>query len=141
MIIPPEGSYFIHGFSSWSKNHLIDFPHSEISVSIQKDDHTVPLRPIGFILEIQDGGIIAAFDRDVCSKIVRDRKVYSPWSSRSKNYTDLNELLANTPKGKHNELWVRSSFATIIAGYVVTGTKAKFFQKQMRKANYPIRII
>lgn len=135
-IVPPSGSYFIHGFSHWSKNHILDLIHPEISVSIQKDHFTIPLRPIGFILEIKEGGIIAAFDRDVASKLEYGKKTFAPWSPKSKSYNNLEDLLRNTPEGKHNELWVLSSHVDILAGYIMG--EAKSFEKRMKKAGYPI---
>lgn len=136
LIVPPQGSYFIHGFSKWSKNHFLNFIHPQISVSLQQDNYTVPLRPIGFILEIKKNGIIAAFDRDVCSKLENGKKIFAPWSPFSKNYKDLEDLLKNTTKGKHNELWVYSSHVEIVSGYILG--KSKSFEKQMQKKGFSV---
>lgn len=135
----PEDSYFIHGFSNWSKNHVINFLHPQISVSLQKDGFTFPLRPIGFILQIKENGIIAAFDRDVASKLINGKKVFSNYSCNTNSYTDLDLLLKNTPKGSHNELWVYSDFVEIIGGYTIGGFKS--FEKAMKKADYPIHYL
>lgn len=140
VIVPPEGTYFIHGMNSWGRNgHFKLF--EEISVSLQKDGHTTPLRDFGFILDIERGGVIAAFDRDVTSKVEDGKKVFSWQSRKSRNYAEneLDELMSKTPKNKHNELWVRGDMATIVGGYV-TG-ESRDFRRSMEKKGLPIRII
>jgi hypothetical protein len=141
MITPPPSTYFIHGLPYWSKDFFVDLMYSEVSVSIQKDGFTVPLRPLGFILEIQKGGIISAFDKDVASKLVDGKKVLSIFSRISKTYseTELDALVFNTPRGKHNELWVDSSKAEIVGGYTLGNTNS--FEKAMKRADLDVHHI
>lgn len=137
MITPPLDTYFIHGFDHWSKNHLIDFIHEEICVSLQKDGHTYPIRPLGFILNINK--IIAAYDRDAASKLIFNKRVFSKYSRQLIDYSsDLKSLIEKTPKGKHNELWIKSKDAEIIGGYIV-GEGHKTFEKSMKSYGYSIK--
>lgn len=138
MIHPPEGTSFIHGIHHWSKNHLVDFVHPEISVSIHKEGHTLPLRPIGFIVSIKEGGVNAAFDRDTASKLIAGKKQFSIYSRKLRNYlvSEFNQLIANTRKGKHNELWVESDKVEILSGYSIGNNKT--FEKAMNKFGYEV---
>jgi len=139
MIITPSDTYFIHGLPNWSKDFSVDLIYPEISVSLQRDGYTFPLRPLGFILHIQKGGIIAAFAKDISSKIERGRKVLSTFSRATRKYSEdeLDQLIADTPQGKHNELWVDSGKAEIVAAYTIGGSKS--FEKAVRKQGLDVR--
>jgi hypothetical protein len=135
----PEGTYFIRGLKFWDRS--IDLLYPEISVSLQKDGYTKPLWRFGYVIEIKPGGIIAAFDRDVTSKIEYGRKVFAPWTNREwRRYDDLEELMKNTREGSHNELWVDSDLAEIVGGYVV-GDGMKRFKRIMGENGYEVRRI
>lgn len=137
MIVTPPETYFIYGLSHWSKEFILGIIHPEISISLQKDGYTQPLRPLGFILKVNS--ILAAFDRDVSSKLIDGKKEFSPWSPKSRNYSDLSELINNTRRKSHNELWASSSEVEIIGGYIVG--KSKSFEKRMITAGYSIHYL
>lgn len=137
MIIPPSGTYFIHGLDRWSKDYLINLMHEEICVSLQKDGHTSPIRPLGFILNVKK--ILAAYDRDAASKLVFNKRSFSRFSRQLRNYgSDLQELILNTPKNSHNELWVKRDDAEILGGYIV-GDGHKSFEKIMKSYGYSVK--
>jgi hypothetical protein len=142
IITPPPGTYFIHGLPHWSKHYFVELVFSEVSVSLQKDGHTTPIRPLGFILQIEQGGIRAAYAKDVASKVERGMKVLSEFSRVTKRYAEheLDALIANTPKGKHNELWVNPLRAEIVGGYIV-GNGSKSFEKAMKRAGLDVHHI
>jgi hypothetical protein len=135
-------TYFIRGLQHWSKCTPIDLFHPEISVSLQKDGFTKPLREFGFIIEINHNGIIASFDRDVTSKIKDGKRVFSPWSNKKwRDYgEDMISLIGNTREGSHNEIWVDTDYAQIIGGYVI-GNNHKGFQKSLSREGYPIHCL
>lgn len=142
LVVPPQDTYFIHGLNSWGRNgHFRLF--EEISVSLQKDGYTNPLRSFGFVLEINSGGILAAFDCDITSKVENGKKVMS-WQSRRgvRSYCEntLDQLIANTSKSKHNELWVKGDEATIVGGYITEGGHDDFL-RIMKKKGLPVRFI
>ena len=57
IIEPPVGTYFIHGVKTWSKENSLSIRSPEISVSVQEDGKTVPLRPYGYRLKVYKGAI------------------------------------------------------------------------------------
>jgi hypothetical protein len=140
-VYTPEDTYFIRGLQEWSKFYPIDLIDPEISVSLQKDGYTLPLRPFGYVIEVEKGGIMNAFDRDVTSKIIQGKKTFAPWTDRNwREYKEdeMHILMENTRKGSHNEIWVRSRCATIVGGYVV-GEAGKGFVNSMERYGYPIK--
>jgi len=153
-IATPKGSYFIHGFKNWKKSNSIgNFP-PEICVSLQKDGNTNPLRNYGFILDIDKGGVINGYDRDVASKHLGGSKIIdqkSPANLRNlREYKEdeLESLVENTRTGTHNEIWINSEFAEITKAYIVEKLSAigyrpsengiKSFLKACEKENLEI---
>ena len=55
----PEGSYFVHGLKTWSAESSVGIHQPEISCSLQLDGKTEPIRPFGYILEIDRGVLFA----------------------------------------------------------------------------------
>jgi hypothetical protein len=147
----PKGCYFIHGVKDWSKQCGIGIRTPEISCSLQKDKHTQPIRPYGYILKLDKGAISSAYDRDVTSRYYDNnfKKKLSEQTERKKykNYgeAELDILIENTQKNSHNELWVNGEMVEIIGAYVkkseedIPGVKA--FIKACGKENIPIHWI
>jgi hypothetical protein len=134
---------FIRGIPPWEKNTPIGIsPNTTISTSLHNKG-LKPLRPYGYILKIHPGGIVAAFDTDVCSKSTHGEKCISQQTSHKKyrNYSEeeLDELLTNTRPGYHNEIWVDSDKADIVGAYVTLPAPGwKKFQIAMQQNNIPI---
>lgn len=136
---------FIRGIPPWERGSPIRLPYDQFSVSL----HTKglkPLRPYGYILRIDPGAIVAAFDRDVCSDKDGNKKVFSPATSNKKyrNYSpdELGELLANTRPGYHNEIWIDPDKCDIIGAYVTEPSPGwRQFQLDMKAAQLPIERI
>ncbi|MEK7061779.1 MAG: hypothetical protein AAB957_00780 [Patescibacteria group bacterium] len=150
IIETPEGTYFIHGVKQWSKKDRIDIRSPEVSVSLQKDDFTEPLRPYGYILKIDKGAISGAFDRDVTSTYnERYEKELKPQSAGRKHRhygeSELQELMTNTKTGSHNEVWVKKDKTEIVGAYIteeaLSAPGAKVFLQACQKDNIPVRII
>lgn len=104
VITPPEGTYFIHGVNSWNKDSIVSVSFPEISCSIQKDGYTDPLRPFGFILELDKGSIVSAHDTDVASKRGSGYTKEYGDATLSKNYKEYSEdelgtLIESTKEG------------------------------------------
>lgn len=146
----PEDCYFIHGVTQWSKNNAIGIKAPEISCSIQKDGFSMPLRPYGYILKIDKGAISRAFDTDVSSKYKENwEKELSEQTElkKYKNYQEdeFEELIQNTKKNSHNELWVNGEKVEIVGAYIkkeennLPGTTA--FIKACNNSNIPIHWI
>lgn len=147
----PKGCYFIHGVKDWTKKHTIGIRTPEISCSLQKDEHTQPIRPYGYVLKLDKGAIGAAYDKDVtsCYYDTSFKKKLSEQTEQKKhrNYGEdgLNALIENTQKNSHNELWVNGEMVEITGAYVkktkedVLGVKA--FIRACRKENIPIHLI
>lgn len=148
LIKTPEDSYFIHGVEPWDRNKRIGIFNTEISVSLQKDGFTNPLRPYGFVLSIEKGGIRKAFPRDVASRrgdwAEKELKETSPQVGEFSE-DDLEKLLSETPIGKHNELWVNGEKINIVGSYIdksrMTDPGAKQFLKAVKEVGLEIRII
>ena len=118
----PQGSYFIHGLKTWNEKSSIGIRQPEISCSLQLDKKTNPIRPVGYILEIDNGGIVHSFDRDTTSTIDENfQKILKDNSPTLKDYSenDLDKLLQNTKNGSHNEIWVNGLSVDIVGAYVV----------------------
>ena len=136
---------FIRGIPPWEKNTPVMLPPGEISVSLHKPGLT-PLRPYGYVLKVHPGGIIAAFDRDVCSDKNGNNKCISQKTSHKqyRNYgeCELDQLLANTRPGFHNEIWIDSDKADIIGAYV-TGISPgwKQFKNDVMKRGLKVQSI
>ena len=149
IVKPPEGCYFIHCIKSWSKNEYFGIKTPEISCSLQKDSYTIPLRPYGYILKIDKGAVICAFDRDVTSKYNENWQKFSAARQNKKigrySESELEELIKNTKENSHNELWIRGEMIQIIGAYVVkkkvVSPGTKVFIKSCRKADILIHWI
>jgi len=150
IIEPPEGSYFIHGVKQWSKKDRIGIRSPEVSTSLQKDNFTEPLRPYGYILKIDRGAIPGAFDRDVTSAYNEryEKELKSQSAGRKRRQygeNELQELIANTKTGSHNEVWVKGDMAEIVGAYIteeaLNAPGAKAFLKACQKDNISVRII
>ena len=121
----------------------------EISVSLQKDRTTKPIRPYGYIIKIEKGGIVSAFDRDATSAHnSKSKKEFKPQSSLKKwrwySENELGLLLKNTRKDYHNEIWVNTDKAEIIGAYAVGDSNMpgiKAFIKSCRKEKIEIKIV
>lgn len=146
----PEGTYFVHGVKQWSRKDTIGIRSPEVSASLQKDSVTEPLRPYGYILKVDKGAVSGAFDRDVTSDYnERYEKKLKPQSAgrkrRQYNESELQELIANTKAGSHNEIWIKGDGAEIIGAYITEealGTPGSTaFLKACRKDNIPVRTI
>ena len=144
----PDECYFIHGVKDWTKKHSIGVRTPEISCSLQKDTHTQPIRPYGYILKLDKGAISGAYDRDVTSRY-HDTSFKKKLSeqTRGKQYKNYNEdeledLIENTKKKSHNELWVDGEMVEVIGAYVnkkkmeASGTRA--FIKACNRDNVSI---
>ncbi len=133
----PDNTCFIHGLKTWGRNGFFQLC-GEISISLHCEGHTKPLRDFGFILSVTK--IISAFDCDITSKIENGKKVLS-WQSkrgaRRYNAMCLEELVQNTSKGKHNELWVSGEDVEIIGGYYI-GEGHELFKKSMTRKGLPL---
>jgi len=119
-------------------------------VSLQRDNVTKPLRPYGYILRVERGAISGAFDRDVTSAYNgRGEKELKPQSAGRKRRQygegDLQELIANTGTGSHNELWVKGDRVEIIGAYIteeaLSAPGARAFLKACQRDDIPVRIL
>jgi hypothetical protein len=147
----PKDCYFIHGVKDWSKKHNIGIRTPEISCSLQKDGHTQAIRPYGYILRLNKGAIISAYDTDVTSRYYGSnfKKRLSEQTEQKKyrNYAEgeLDALIENTQKNSHNELWVNGEMIKIAGVYVKKSEGdapgAKAFIKACRKESIPIHLI
>lgn len=147
----PEGCYFIHGVKGWTKKHSIGIRTPEISCSLQKDEHSQPIRPYGYVLQLDKGAITSAYDKDVTSRYYdtsfKKRLSEQTEQKKYRNYDEgeLDALIENTQKNSHNELWVNGEMVEIIGAYVkkseedALGTKA--FIKACGKENIPVHWI
>ncbi len=149
-IEPPKDTYFIHGVKQWSKENRTGIRSPEISVSLQKDGSTKPLRPYGYILKIDKGAISMAFDRDVASQYNENYRKESKLQStglkrRQSSENELQKLIANTKIGSHNEIWVKGDKVEIVGAYITeempSSPGAKAFLKDCQKNNISVRII
>ncbi len=127
-ITPPTGSYFLRGIRNWTPNEDLKINMPEVSISLQKDGKTLPLRPYGYILEIDKGGIVKAYDRDVTSEYTEEgKKGLAERSTKNdtRTYTEneLEDLIRNTKSGFHNELIVNGNEIGITKAYVLEGAK------------------
>lgn len=133
----PDNTCFIHGLKTWDRNGCFNLV-GEISVSLHQEGYTTPLRDFGFVIALKE--IIAAFACDITSKIENGKKVLS-WQSRRgvRRYdeTCLDQLIQNTSKGRHNELWVASEKIEIIGGYYI-GEGHDLFKKAMTRKGLPL---
>lgn len=146
-ITPPEGSYFIHGLGGWSKKSApAIIKEEEISVSLQQDGKTEPIRPFGYIVRLDRGSIRHAASRDLTSRVGEDgQKV--PTVSRGLRYDEerLDELIEDTARGKHNELIVDVLKVGVEEAYVLedsAGTPGvNAFRKACQERGIRIRVI
>lgn len=148
-IQPPVDCYFIHGVKDWDKKRRPAISVPEVSCSIQKDGHTKPLRPYGYILRLQKGAVINAFDRDVtsryCDASFKKELGEQTRLKKYRNYSEneLSELVENTPRNSHNELWVNGEMAEIAGGYVskagIDAPGVKAFIKTCGEEGIPVR--
>jgi len=151
IIKAPEGCYFIHGVTNWTKDNSIGIRTPEISCSLQKDEYTRPLKPYGYILQLTKGSIISAYDRDVASKYNDNSFTKSlSWQTNQKklkNYSEenLDILIANTRQGNHNELFVKGEKVEIVGAYVDKSKSGsagiKVFIKACKSENIQIHYI
>lgn len=143
----PLGSYFIRGIEKFKKGDQISIIYPTISVSLQLDGKTRPIREYGYVVELDEGAIQGAFDRDVSSKPLRGRKTFGHLSFHKKFHdygNDLINLLHNTRPGSHNEIWVNILGVDIIGGYMVENTKAngyKKFTQAIQNNGLPMKVI
>lgn len=137
-ITPPNGTYFIRGIKNWTPGNDLTVNFSEISCSLQKDGQTIPLRPYGYILEIDKGGIISAHDKDITSEIGENNTKepsHRAMKADLKTYTEnnLDDMIANTKNGSHNELIVKGDKVGVLGAYVVEGENNLPGIKQFKK--------
>jgi hypothetical protein len=134
----------------WSGESSFRINSPEICVSLQKDAVTKPLRPYGFILNIDRGGIKSAFDRDVTSQynehFEKELKIQSAGKKRHQyDENELDRLMENTKNGSHNEIWVKGDKAEIVGAYIfeeqMNAIGANVFLKACRKNGVQIKII
>src|SRR5258706_3422490 len=149
-ITPPKESYFLRGIRNWTPNEDLKINMPEISISLQRDGQTLPLRSYGYILEIDKGGIVSAYDRDVTSEYIENgKKGLAERSTKNdtKTYSEeeLDDLLQNTKSGSHNELVVRGDKVGITKAYVLEGAKRikglRKFKKDCLSKGIEIHII
>lgn len=137
-MIIPENTFFIHGLKKWERNGCFKL-QGEIAVSLHKEGQTKPLRSFGLLLSVKE--ILTAFDCDATSKIENGKRVLSNQSKRGMKIYDqtcLAELINNTSKGKHNELWVLGESVEIIGGYYI-GEGHDLFKKSMTRKGLPLK--
>lgn len=116
-IEPPAGCYFIRGIKDWKRDQGFGLRGGEISVSLHRDGHTVPFRDYGFVISIEEAGLLGAYPADVTSRVVRGHKEFSRQSDARQwpdLKHDLDALIEATPPGKHNELFVDALLAEIV---------------------------
>ncbi|MCX6763530.1 MAG: hypothetical protein NTZ97_02240 [Candidatus Moranbacteria bacterium] len=151
LIQPPKDCYFIHGVKDWSKESSIGVRTPEISCSLQKDNFTKPIRSYGYILKLDKGAITSAYNKDVTSQYsdTSFKKNLSEQSNQKKfkRYSEenLEELIEDTQKNSHNELWVNGELVEIIGAYVVKNENnipgIKAFIKVCHEKGIPIHWI
>lgn len=146
-IVPPEGTYFIHGIRDFTLTRQSPILHPEISCSLQLDGNTKPFRPYGYVIEVDKGSLNKAFPRDVSSLSLSDGKRLGRFSRAMQSYDEdqLEELIKNTPRGKHNELWVLGDGYTIVGAYQTAEALGKpgikQFLQSCKRRHLPIRVI
>ena len=150
LVEPPEGAYFIHGVRTWSKNETIGIRSPEISGSLQVDGITKPIRPYGYRLRVDKGGLSSAFAEDVTSEFgdgykKRLKRQSSGIKRRQYEEDELSELVDNTKIGSHNELWLIGNMIEIVGAYItedgMSAPGAQAFLKACRKDGISIEII
>lgn len=150
IINPPQDWYFIHGVKDWSSKDRIRVLSPEISGSLQKDGYTKPLRPYGYILKVDKGGISRAFSRDVTSEYGENYKKQLSKQGKARkrkqyNENDLQALVDDTREGTHNELWFTGDKVEIVGSYITERGRqdpgAKAFLKECRKQNLQVRFV
>lgn len=150
-IVPPEGSYFIHGIKSFGgeKGFILgQFGRGleEISISLQKDGETLPLRPYGYILEIDKGSVVRASARDMATAVLGGVKHPTVERGGSFKEDQMTELLAVTRRGSHNEIIAKRNGVEAVAAYVLEGADkgtpgVKKFLQACREKRMPVRMI
>ena len=148
-ITPPSTSYFVHGFRTWDRFSSFQRFESEMSCSLQLDGHTDPFRPFGVIISVEEGGLIKGFDQDVASILVDGEKLFGHHSKAEclPQYREANlaELLENTIRYRHNELWIRTESVHVVGAYCVSDTYgvsgAKAFRKECLASGLILREI
>ena len=148
-ITPPSTSYFVHGFRTWDRFSSFQRFETEMSCSLQLDGHTNPFRPFGVIIAVEEGGLIKGFDQDVASLLIDGEKVFGHHSKAESlpqyRETNLAELLENTSRYYHNELWIRAESVHVVGAYSMSETYgvsgAKTFRKECRASGLTLREI
>ncbi len=131
LITPPKGTYFIRALKNWNPR-MGAAVSSETSISLQIDKKTLPLRSYGYILNVDKGAVIRAYDKDVTSELDEEgkrvpatRSTLSDAKQHSGQYTEenLDVLCEKTKDGAHNELIVRGGMVEISGCFIVEGTE------------------
>ena len=148
-ITPPSTSYFVHGFRTWDRFSSFQRFEAEMSCSLQLDGHTNPFRPFGVIIAVEEGGLIKGFDQDVASLLIDGEKVFGlhPRAESLPQYSETNlaELLKNTIRYYHNELWIEAESVHVVGAYCLSDTYgvsgAKAFRKECLASGLTLREI
>jgi len=120
-----------------------------MSCSLQLDGHTNPFRPFGVIIAVEEGGLIKGFDQDVASLLIDGEKVFGlhPRAESLPQYSETNlaELLKNTIRYYHNELWIEAESVHVVGAYCLSDTYgvsgAKAFRKECLASGLTLREI
>lgn len=150
-ITPPNGSFFIHGirgFGAGSGFMVGQFGRGceEVSISLQADGLTLPLRPYGYIIEVDNGAIVKASARDMSTMLLGGVKHATVERGDSYDETQLTDLLAMTKRGGHNEITVLRNGVEVAGAYVVEGSETgipgiRKFLQACREKKMPVHII
>lgn len=111
--------FFVHGLRVWSRPQGLALHTEVICCSLHRPGWTTLLRPFGYILEPLEGSVVASYPVDVCSRTERGNRLVSPSHRNVPNCgMDWGRLIALTPEGRHNEVWVRGGLMDIVGFYV-----------------------
>lgn len=149
-ILPPAGTFFIRGVSNWTAGKDTSINYEQISISLHKDGQTTPIRPYGFILKLDPGAIVNAYDRDITTeasfregtKFIAERA-----KKKTREYTEeeLGELMENTSQSKHNEIIVKGNKVEVIGAYIIEDTKGvpgiRKFRQYCSEKGFTIHIV
>ena len=146
-ISAPFASYFVHGFRTWDRFSSFQRFEPEMSCSLQLDGYTNPFRPFGVVIAIEEGGLIKGFDQDVASVLIDGQKVFGHHSRAQGlpqyDITNLTDLLGNTNRYQHNELWIDAESVHLLGAYCVSNTfgisGARAFRKACREVGLKLQ--
>lgn len=160
--LPSEDTSFLFGVNHWdvkdyTKNSAenpnaeslgcLEIPHQIIKVTLHQCKFTIPIVPLGFVVQIQEGGIIRGYDWSITdfSKL-EERPSYRTLGKKTREYKEdeLDQLRKNTVKNCCNEIWVHGKMASVVGAYIYKNKRSRgrsIFQYYMSKLKVPICIL